>query len=100
LAARGTERSGGTTGTFSTRSTKKRRKNDLDIVREVLKVTKQVPSERVCDFSVGKTAEGELTKRACRNIALEELLRWQDGGMKVQALVIDPWPVSITTHYR
>jgi hypothetical protein len=64
LAARGTERSGGTTGTigtFSAWSTKKR-KNDLDIVREVLKVTKEVPIERAYDFSFAKKADSELTQ--------------------------------------
>jgi hypothetical protein len=35
-------------------------KNDLDIVREVLKVTKEVPIERVYDFSFAKKADSEL----------------------------------------
>jgi len=39
-------------------------KNDLDIVREVLKVTKEVPIERAYDFSFAKKADSELTKRA------------------------------------
>jgi hypothetical protein len=38
-------------------STKKRRKNDLDIAREVLKVTKEVPIERAYDFSFAKKAD-------------------------------------------
>jgi hypothetical protein len=54
LAARGTERSGGTTGTFECVVDEETRKNDLDIVREVLNVTKQVPSERAYDFSFAK----------------------------------------------
>jgi hypothetical protein len=43
-------------------STKKRRKNDLDIAREVLKVTKEVPIERAYDFSFAKKADSELTQ--------------------------------------
>ena len=35
-------------------------KNDLDIVREVLKVTKDVPIERAYDFSFAKKADMEL----------------------------------------
>jgi hypothetical protein len=38
-------------------STKKRRKNDLDIAREVLKVTKEVPIEPAYDFSFAKKAD-------------------------------------------
>jgi hypothetical protein len=34
-------------------------KNDLDIVREVLNVTSEVPIERACDFSFAKKADGE-----------------------------------------
>ena len=37
-------------------------KNDLDIVREVLKVTKEVPIERAYDFSFAKKADSELTQ--------------------------------------
>ena len=37
-------------------------KNDLDIVREVLNVTKEVPIERAYDFSFAKKADSELTK--------------------------------------
>ena len=36
--------------------------NDLDIVREVLKVTKEVPIERAYDFSFAKKADSELTQ--------------------------------------
>ncbi|HEX6768970.1 MAG TPA: ABC transporter substrate-binding protein [Candidatus Binatia bacterium] len=37
-------------------------KNDLDIVREVLKSTKEVPVERAYDFSFAKRADMELTQ--------------------------------------
>ena len=37
-------------------------KNDLDIVREVLKVTKEVPIERPYNFTSQKKAESELTR--------------------------------------
>lgn len=37
-------------------------KNDLDIVREVLNVTKEVPIERAYDFSFAKKADNELTQ--------------------------------------
>ena len=37
-------------------------KNDLDIVREVLKVTNEVPIERAYDFSFAKKADSELTQ--------------------------------------
>ena len=37
-------------------------KNDLDIVREVLKVTKEVPIERAYDFGFAKKADSELTQ--------------------------------------
>ena len=36
--------------------------NDLDIVREVLKVTKEVPIERAYEFSFAKKADSELTQ--------------------------------------
>ena len=39
-----------------------KQKNDLDIVREVLKVTKEVPIERAYDFSFAKKADSELTQ--------------------------------------
>ena len=35
----------------------KTQRNDLDIVREVLKVTKEVPIEHAYDFSFAKEAE-------------------------------------------
>jgi ABC-type nitrate/sulfonate/bicarbonate transport system substrate-binding protein len=37
-------------------------KNDLDIVREVIKVDKVIPIERAYDFSFAKKADEELTK--------------------------------------
>ncbi|HEX2933530.1 MAG TPA: ABC transporter substrate-binding protein [Candidatus Binatia bacterium] len=37
-------------------------KNDLDIVREVLNITKEVPIERAYDFSFARKADNELTK--------------------------------------
>ena len=37
-------------------------KNDLDIVREVLKVTKEVLIEHAYDFSFAKKADSELTQ--------------------------------------
>jgi len=39
-----------------------KRRYDLDIVREVLKVTKEVPIERAYDFSFAKKADSELTQ--------------------------------------
>jgi len=44
-------------GTFTTNGVV-----DLDIAPEVLKVTKQIPSERVCDFRFAKKADSELTQ--------------------------------------
>jgi hypothetical protein len=41
-------------------------RNDLDIVREVVKVDKEVPIERAYDFSFAKKADEELTKAAWR----------------------------------
>ena len=37
-------------------------KDDLDIVHEVLKVTKEVPVERAYDFSFAKKAVSDLTE--------------------------------------
>ena len=37
-------------------------KNDLDIVRDVLKVTKEVLMERAYDFRFAKKADSELTQ--------------------------------------
>ena len=53
----------GMIGTFTTNGVvdEETQKNDLDIVREVLKVTKEVPIERAYDFSFAKKADSELT---------------------------------------
>jgi len=40
----------------------KTQRNDLDIVREVLKVTKEVPIERAYDFRFAKKADSDLTQ--------------------------------------
>jgi hypothetical protein len=37
-------------------------KNDLDIVREVFNISKEVPIERAYDFSFAKKADSELTQ--------------------------------------
>jgi NitT/TauT family transport system substrate-binding protein len=54
----------GMIGTFTTSGVvdEETQKNDLDIVREVLKATKEVPIERAYDFSFAKKADAELTK--------------------------------------
>src|SRR5919106_928741 len=54
----------GMIGTFTTNGVvdEETQKNDLDIVREVVKVTKEVPIERAYDFSFAKKADEELTK--------------------------------------
>jgi ABC-type nitrate/sulfonate/bicarbonate transport system substrate-binding protein len=54
----------GMIGTFTTNGVvdEETQKNDLDIVREVLKVTKEVPIERAYDFSFAKKADNELTQ--------------------------------------
>jgi hypothetical protein len=46
-------------GTFTTNSVlhEETQKNDLDVVREVLKVTKEVPIEQAYDFSFTKKPE-------------------------------------------
>jgi ABC-type nitrate/sulfonate/bicarbonate transport system substrate-binding protein len=58
----------GMIGTFTTNGVvdEETQKNDLDIVREVLKVTKVVPIERAYDFSFAKKADEELTKAGWR----------------------------------
>jgi NitT/TauT family transport system substrate-binding protein len=55
-------------GTFTTNGVvdEETQKNDLDIVREVVKVTKEVPIERAYDFSFAKKADEELTKAGWR----------------------------------
>src|SRR5215208_1045078 len=52
----------GMIGTFTTNGVvdEETQKNDLDIVREVLKVSKDVPIERAYDFSFAKKADMEL----------------------------------------
>ena len=54
----------GMIGTFTTNGVvdEETQKNDLDIVREVLKVTKEVPIDRAYDFSFAKKADSELTQ--------------------------------------
>jgi NitT/TauT family transport system substrate-binding protein len=54
----------GMIGTFTTNGVvdEETQKNDLDIVREVLKITKEVPIERAYDFSFAKKADNELTQ--------------------------------------
>jgi NitT/TauT family transport system substrate-binding protein len=51
-------------GTFTTNGVvdEETQKNDLDIVREVLKITKEVPLERAYDFSFAKKADSELAQ--------------------------------------
>ena len=58
----------GMIGTFTTNGVvdEETQKNDLDIVREVLKVTKEVPIERAYDFSFAKKADSELTHAGWR----------------------------------
>jgi len=54
----------GMIGTFTTNGVvdEETQRNDLDIVREVLNVTKEVPIERAYDFSFAKKADSELTQ--------------------------------------
>jgi NitT/TauT family transport system substrate-binding protein len=54
----------GMIGTFTTNGVvdEETQKNDLDIVREVLNLTKNVPIERAYDFSFAKKADSELTQ--------------------------------------
>jgi NitT/TauT family transport system substrate-binding protein len=54
----------GMIGTFTTNGVvdEETQKNDLDIVREVLKVAKEVPIDRAYDFSFAKKADAELTR--------------------------------------
>lgn len=57
-----------TIGTFTTNGVvdEETQKNDLDIVRLVTKVTKEVPIQRAYDFSFAKKADEELTKAGWR----------------------------------
>ena len=54
----------GMIGTFTTNGVvdEETQKNDLDIVREVLNVQREVPIQRAYDFSFAKKADEELTK--------------------------------------
>ena len=54
----------GMIGTFTTNGVvdEETQKNDLEIVREVLNVSKEVPIERAYDFSFAKKADSELTQ--------------------------------------
>jgi ABC-type nitrate/sulfonate/bicarbonate transport system substrate-binding protein len=54
----------GMIGTFTSNGVvdEETQKNDLDIVREVLKITKDVPIERAYDFSFAKKADTELNQ--------------------------------------
>ena len=58
----------GMIGTFTTNGSvdEETQKNDLEIVREVLKATKEVPIERAYDFSFARKADAELTKAGWR----------------------------------
>ncbi len=58
----------GMIGTFTTNGIvdQETQKNDLDIVREVLKVQKEVPIERAYDFSFAAKADKELTQSGWR----------------------------------
>ena len=58
----------GMIGTFTTNGIvdQETQKNDLDIVREVLKVQKEVPIERAYDFSFAAKADKELTQAGWR----------------------------------
>jgi NitT/TauT family transport system substrate-binding protein len=58
----------GMIGTFTSNGVvdEETQKNDLDIVREVLKVTKEVPIERAYDFSFAAQADKELTRAGWR----------------------------------
>ena len=74
-------------GTFTTNGVvdEETQKNDLDIVREVLKVTKEVPIERAYDFSFAKKADSELTQAGWKPVgetftgASSEISRWRTG---------------------
>ena len=54
----------GLIGTFTTNGVvdEETQKNDLDIVREVLGVTKETPIQRAYDFSFARKADSELTQ--------------------------------------
>jgi ABC-type nitrate/sulfonate/bicarbonate transport system substrate-binding protein len=58
----------GMIGTFTTNGLvdEETQKNDLEIVREVLNATNEVPIQRAYDFSFAKKADAELTKSGWR----------------------------------
>jgi NitT/TauT family transport system substrate-binding protein len=58
----------GMIGTFTTNGVvdEETQKNDLDIVREVLNMTKEIPIQRAYDFSFAKKADNELTQAGWR----------------------------------
>jgi len=58
----------GMIGTFTTNGVvdEETQKNDLDIVREVLNMTKEIPIQRAYDFSFAKKADSELTQAGWR----------------------------------
>lgn len=58
----------GMIGTFTTNGVvdEETQRNDLDIVREVVKAAKEVPIERAYDFSFAKKADSELTRAGWR----------------------------------
>ena len=58
----------GMIGTFTTNGVvdEETQKNDLDIVREVLNMTKGIPIQRAYDFSFAKKADNELTQAGWR----------------------------------
>jgi hypothetical protein len=73
----------GMIGTFTTNGKvdEETQKNDLDIVREVLNVTKEVPIERAYDFSFAKKADSELTQ--ARN--LRNFYGWDLASVRTMA---------------
>src|SRR5215510_4530248 len=54
----------GMIGTFTSNGVvdEETQKNDLDVVREVLNMTKEIPIQRAYDFSFAKKADSELTQ--------------------------------------
>ena len=54
----------GMIGTFTSNGVvdEETQRNDLDIVKEVLKITRDLPIERAYDFSFAKKADSELTQ--------------------------------------
>ena len=71
-------------GTFTTNGVvdEETQKNDLDIVREVLKVTKEVPIERAYDFSFAKKADSKLTQAGLETVETFHGWRLRSLGAK------------------